>query len=859
MNFNLKALLTSLTGIKLDTELETNLTDQNLPLEEYLKKPEAIQCFQDMSTNAQKYFDRNKIIQLVKYITEQPKEDEYNVGYKYPYVACEMLKKAPKRIQDMIILPEDEFNKIYHSINSVETTKENVDKENQKDKNESKENEENKNIDENKSNNENKNVNENKNDKKNQNLVIETQDISNIVSKKVKKEERKYNMTKRNDILDLLLDFITNKNNLELNDVLCGYFYQVLLSLMTENSIDIFLYLFFLRQDALEQIIMHSYQRSLSLLATNILKIEEIFSKIEQKVSTNPEIIDMNLLNSKKESLLNIRSKCIEKVITSIDLNGFKNQNGEYIKNDIDLEGIFQLLEVLSTIANDLFTNNDIITNHIFKILEENIYSKSDNEGLGEKQRRIYNYFIILLANILKNKKTDEIEKENFYPEFNYVSILDNIKNNQNLNFTDKLMIYIPKIISLNYHEITIPQKEEKQKGKLGLHNIYLMDLIIEYFNYTKNTPITFDFIILQSGFMDKSIKYFFTYQLNNIYHNKFLKLFTLYLQEAESHPLLTDYFFIRKEFATMLASFILKKSYKNEKRGEEYINRYEYTSGNSKYSCMHIYAIDLIYKIQAACGLKLLEEEEKNNLKISNFGYFEFIKDENTPNEIKPFKMPTYVQEILKSNVDWDLTIKSEIIPCIKIYEKKLIFSPIEIKPKYVASNSTIVLTNALNSILASLKSDKLMKKEDPNLMPNNNNNNNFTDVNFWKTNNTLSNETKNKVNENLNKNNSDNIDDEDELLNIAMKLEDKENNKNNNEKKSGIKSKPKVSLAIKNEISISSSNSDINKEKNKNVKNNNEIKGDIKGESTVGIDAEKEDHADNKKEIKEDNENKK
>ena len=419
-------------------------------------------------------------------------------------------------------------------------------------------------------------------------------------------------------------------------------------------------------------------------------------------------------------------------------------------------------------------------------------------------------------------------------------------------------MIYIPKIISLNYHEITIPQKEEKQKGKLGLHNIYLMDLIIEYFNYTKNTPITFDFIILQSGFMDKSIKYFFTYQLNNIYHNKFLKLFTLYLQEAESHPLLTDYFFIRKEFATMLASFILKKSYKNEKRGEEYINRYEYTSGNSKYSCMHIYAIDLIYKIQAACGLKLLEDEEKNNLKISNFGYFEFIKDENTPNEIRPFKMPTYVQEILKSNEDWDLTIKSEIIPCIKIYEKKLIFSPIEIKPKYVASNSTIVLTNALNSILASLKSDKLMKKEDPNLMPNNNNNN-FTDVYFWKTNNTLSNETKNKVNENLNKNNSDNIDDEDELLNIAMKLEDKENNKNNNEKKSGIKSKPKVSLAIKNEISISSSNSDINKEKNKNVKNNNEIKGDIKGESTVGIDAEKEDHADNKKEIKEDNENKK
>ena len=110
-------------------------------------------------------------------------------------------------------------------------------------------------------------------------------------------------------------------------------------------------------------------------------------------------------------------------------------------------------------------------------------------------------------------------------------------------------MIYIPKIVSLNYQEIIC----SNEKNKLGLHNIYIMDLIIEYFIYTKNTPILFDFIILQSGFMDRSINYFFTYQLNNIYHNKFLKLFTLYLQEAESHPLLTDYFFIRKDFHKIL------------------------------------------------------------------------------------------------------------------------------------------------------------------------------------------------------------------------------------------------------------------------------------------------------------------
>ena len=260
MNINLKALITSLTGFKEDTELEKSLTDPNLPLEEYLKKPDAVQCFQDMKSNAQKYFDRNKIIQLIKYITQEPKEDEYNIGYKFPYVASDMLRQAPKRIRDMLILPEDEFNKIYNIPNNDDKIKENSIKENPEDKNDIKENEEKKNVGEIK---DDKEVKEDKdNNKKNQNLIIETQDISNINATKNKKETRKYNITKRNDILDLLLDFVTNKNTPILNDVLCGYFYRTILSLLDEYSIDIFLYLFFLRQDALEQIVMHSYQKS---------------------------------------------------------------------------------------------------------------------------------------------------------------------------------------------------------------------------------------------------------------------------------------------------------------------------------------------------------------------------------------------------------------------------------------------------------------------------------------------------------------------------------------------------------------------------------------------------------------------
>ena len=457
MNINLKALITSLTGFKEDTELEKSLTDPNLPLEEYLKKPDAVQCFQDMKSNAQKYFDRNKIIQLIKYITQEPKEDEYNKGYKFPYVASDMLRQAPKRIRDMLILPEDEFNKIYNIPNNDDKIKENGIKENPEEKNDIKKNEEKKNVGEIK---DDKEVKEDKDDnKKNQNLIIETQDISNKNATKNKKENRKYNITKRNDILDLLLDFVINKNTPILNDVLCGYFYRTILSLLDEYSIDIFLYLFFLRQDALEQIVMHSYQKSLSFIAINVLKIEELFSKIVKNVIENRELIDINLLNRKKESFIILRSKLIEKLITSIDLNGLKNQKGEYMKDDIDVESIFTLLEELSKIDNNLFANNKIITNHIFNVLEQNIYSNDIDIDINpninqEKQKYIYNQFIILLTNILKNSEIDEIKKGNFYPEFNYVTLFDNIKKNQNLNLEDKLMIYIPKILSLNYQEI---------------------------------------------------------------------------------------------------------------------------------------------------------------------------------------------------------------------------------------------------------------------------------------------------------------------------------------------------------------------------------------------------------------------
>ena len=111
----LSKLLQGFSSFKQATKLEENLVDQNYPLEEYLKSEEALQCYKDMFKNAKKYFNKEKIKQLIKYVIEEPKNDEYLRGHKYPYIASEMLKAECTRIQDLFVLTDDEYNEKYQN------------------------------------------------------------------------------------------------------------------------------------------------------------------------------------------------------------------------------------------------------------------------------------------------------------------------------------------------------------------------------------------------------------------------------------------------------------------------------------------------------------------------------------------------------------------------------------------------------------------------------------------------------------------------------------------------------------------------------------------------------------------------
>ena len=890
MELNIQALLSSISGIKLDTELEKNLTDPNLPLEEYLKNPEAIQCFQDMKKNAIKYFDRNKIKQLIRYITEEPKDDNYETGYKFPYTASEMLRLAGKRIQEMIVFTEEDFNNKYQEENNDKIIEKNLEinkasenkieepkKKNQENKKENKEQEKNEeniiedknkveikkeeNKEEDKNQNDSQKEDEIKNEEKKINEIKDEKEIKNedkkdedkkedkkineikngednkIEDKKEdrkeekndineikndeknkiedKKEEnkninkekeptdskrnilkealkkatlndkianRKYNYTKHNDILDLLLDFVTNKNAME-NDVLCGYFHRILLSLMDNYLIDIFLYLFFVRADALEQIIMHSYKRSLSFIAIRILNFKENINKILYNDMTNPGMIDIKMLESKKDSMVKFVQSSITKLITSIDLNGMKDKDGEYMKN-IDLESVFSLLDDLGKIYDFLDYEDNPILQHVFKILETNIFGVYDLEK-RDNMLKIYNYFVKFLTNLTNRCICLKYSDDDFYPEISIERLYRKVQNKEELDLHEYLALYLPKILCYNFRE-----KYLCESDILGIHNIYLMDLVIGTFKYLKEMPTLFDFIILQTGFMDKCIQYFFRYQLNNIYHTKFVTFFTRYLQKADDHPLLTDYIFVKKKFPLMLTNFLTQK-----KDDKNFVNIYKYKSGRQTFSCIYSYVIDLIYKIQVATGMNIFNEAEIKDIGILNPGFFEFVKDENSPKNIDPFNLPIYYKQILLPEKSWNLTVNNDVNPKIKLFEKKLIFTSIS-KPNAnntVAIKNVSDLKNILNSMLSNILTgkNKNVKKEEPI--------SNYNDINFWQVKNTISDEIKDKVNNNLNNNkNSDNdsnnpIDDEDELLNIAMKLE-KEEEDNKKAKDPKAPKQPKI-----------------------------------------------------------------
>ena len=497
-------------------------------------------------------------------------------------------------------------------------------------------------------------------------------EIGNIYSNVKKSKPKKiYENKPNNEYLDLLLNFVMS-DKAEFNYVLSGYFANVIITLLTKYPSQILKYLYTIRKDALRKIVFHSHQKAFSILSLKLLNLE------------NYILVDRKIENSFKEistECIDFRNGLIAEILKSVSLEGIKDDKNE-IKNDIDLEAkfslIFEMINENNKIVKFLVFNNDVYS-HLFNVLDTDLYNNDNNsennENNFDNKYNIYILFIILTTRLLKTACSNYLI--NYPNEFDLNSIK---KDKKELTFSENMIISFGKILKNNF----LPKKPTLILEKcstisyegLGMLNIKIILLAKEMMNFMKQLPKQFDSILIRNNFCQRSIDYFFKYQWNNIYHLQFVEFFNMYLSEEEKHKELTEFLFENIKFHEILINYLNQDNI-DEKDIEKIIPKqrlkFSFKSGKAINSGIYSHVIDIMYKIQAISGLDIFTEEEKSQLKIKNYGEFEFSKDEKSNKLLRKINISNNIQNILKKSKLWNEITKNTVIPLVKKYETQL------------------------------------------------------------------------------------------------------------------------------------------------------------------------------------------
>ena len=98
--------------------IEKKLNSPNTTLEDLLEEEDIITEIRNQNQKLIDFFDENKIKNLVNYIIKEPKEDNELIGYKFPFIASEILNSDDDRILSYFINTKSELE----NINKYKTT-----------------------------------------------------------------------------------------------------------------------------------------------------------------------------------------------------------------------------------------------------------------------------------------------------------------------------------------------------------------------------------------------------------------------------------------------------------------------------------------------------------------------------------------------------------------------------------------------------------------------------------------------------------------------------------------------------------------------------------------------------------------
>ena len=503
-------------------------------------------------------------------------------------------------------------------------------------------------------------------------------ELDDEIKKKNNKKKKVYKNSENNEYFDLLLNFVMTDKP-ELNYVLSGYFANVIITLLNTYPYKIIKYLYTKRRDALKKILFHSNQKAFAILSSKLLNIE---SYMKPSTEQNNEINEFVTEN------IPYRNELIKEIFNSINLDGLnpnppssEKKEENFQKNEgFDIEAIFSLISGLidenNLIAKELMYNNHLCP-HLFDILDTDLYSEVENKENFDENKfnmryNIYGLFIDLTSkfiNIVNSAYSSYIPMD-----FNFQNLL---KPKTDLQFNDNIIISFGKILQNNFLAkkpvFTVEKMSNIKYEGLGSLNLKIFDLVKNMFFFMRVLPKQFDLLLIRNNFCERSVEYFFKYQWNNIYQNKFVDFFNLYLNYEYKHEELTQFYFNHLKLQDLLMNFIEEKPQDNKNNSMTQKMEFEFKNGNKIKSGIYPHVIDLIYKINAHSGIDIFSQDEIKKFKIINLGEFEFSKDEKSNKLLKLLAIKDKLKEIFSKDEKWISIFKSKILPVLKQYEGQL------------------------------------------------------------------------------------------------------------------------------------------------------------------------------------------
>ena len=551
---------------ELDKKISEN---KNIPLEEILAEDSLIDEVQSQNKTLIKYFNKDKIKQMIDYIIkEPPNDDNHDIGHKFPWVCSQLFNIGDSNIMKYFLKTNQEL--------------EDEEKEENKDGN-------------------------NNND-------IEINDSSNI---KINEIENKKENSNRIELLDYLLTFLSS--NTEPNYVLCGYFASIIKTLLNLNQTLIIKYLYLENKEFIRKLIYHSYRQSISEILNKIVQYDsnEDEFNIEDMALIRMDIleglfdqININMDNEKLDSISTLikslatderllsemvnNRKVIECLITRPfkDVNLIKKENNEGEEVLINKRRNFDILiEIIISWIN-------YINSFDIEMPSSNDDEDEDEEG-GENDK--------------DKEKDKEKEKEK---EKDENSISDsNDREDGDVNHT--LLSYalfnvLTNLIKFNFNKNNtndsdqtkiLQSFDEKLLAPLGQFRIKIVELLGHLFTYFKNIPSLYDKLLIDSQFFENAFSYLFEYELNNVYQEALLFLLKKFLNYSSKHSLLAEYIFEKLKIMDMIITKLKDVDLSDDPEENKNKDRFVYQSGNTTSRGYIAFLISLAYKINTIIG----------------------------------------------------------------------------------------------------------------------------------------------------------------------------------------------------------------------------------------------------------------